>query len=87
MQGGWCAGRGAGQAFRASMASQLPTMKSLASWLPEIILGSTLCKPLQVPAPSRFPCSPTSCGKSLVSGPASTFCSHIWNYGKLHLWM
>ncbi len=48
MQGSWCAGRGAGQAFRASMASQLPTMKSLASWLPEIIIGITFCKPLQV---------------------------------------
>ena len=30
------------------MASQLPTMKSLASWLPEIIIGITFCKPLQV---------------------------------------
>lgn len=48
MQGSWCAGKGAGQAFRASMASQLPTMRSLASWLPEIILGTAFCKPLQV---------------------------------------
>lgn len=48
VQGSWCAGRGAGHAFRASMASQLPTMKSLASWLPEIIIGITFCKPLQV---------------------------------------
>ncbi len=48
MQGSWCAGRGAGQAFRASLASQLPTLKSLVGWLPEIILGSAVCKPLQV---------------------------------------
>ena len=49
MQGSWCAGKGAGQAFRASMASQLPTLRCLASWLPEIILGSAVFKPLQVP--------------------------------------
>ena len=48
MQGSWCAGKGAGQAFRASMASQLPTLRCLASWLPEIILGSAVFKPLQV---------------------------------------
>lgn len=48
MQGSWCAGKGAGQAMKASVASQLPTLRSLASWLPEIILGSTVFKSLQV---------------------------------------
>jgi hypothetical protein len=57
-QGGFCAGRGAQQAFRASTASLSPSLLAFLKWAPELILGSTAFPSLQVRRAVSLPCDP-----------------------------